>query len=153
MKVETREEKERELIACHQALMKAVKSSAVKLWGDIDLSIAQIRTLYILAAGGPMVIGQLAQRMGIGVSTGGHLVDRLVQAGLVERTEDHDDRRRTLAHLSPKGEEFCVRLFDGMGQQMPLIIHEMSDEDLAALLQGLKGLLSVLEKRKQARSL
>ena len=47
---------------------------------NIDLTIAQLRTLAILAEDGPLVIGQIAQKPGIGLSTGGHLVDRLVHA-------------------------------------------------------------------------
>jgi DNA-binding MarR family transcriptional regulator len=98
-----------------------------------------------------MVIGHLAHRLGIGVSTGGHLVDKLVQAGLVERTEDSEDRRRTLAQLTPAGEELCAHLFDNMGRQMPSLIREMSEEDQAALLQGLRALVHVIEKKAQAK--
>src|SRR2546430_14922462 len=83
---------------------------------DIDITIAQLRTLLVLAEEGPLVIGQIAQRLGIGLSTGGHLVDRLVQAGLAERTEDVEDRRRTLAQLTPKGEELLTRLLNGLQQ-------------------------------------
>src|SRR2546430_9666849 len=77
---------------------------------DIDITIAQLRTLLVLAEEGPLVIGQIAQRLGVGLSKGGHLVDRLMQAGLPERAEDAEDRRRTLPQLTPKAEDLYARL-------------------------------------------
>jgi DNA-binding MarR family transcriptional regulator len=108
-------------------------------WMEIDLTLPQMRTLLVLAEEGPLVIGQIAQRLGIGLSTGGHLVDRLVQAGLAERTEDVEDRRRTLARLTPKGEELLTRLLSGL-QQLQVWLHEVDQDDLAAFLQGLKAI-------------
>src|SRR6202162_6250461 len=111
--MQTREELEREVVTQFQTLTRTLKATAGTAWMEIDLTIAQLRTLLILAEEGPLVIGQIAQRLGIGLSTGGHLVDRLVQAGLAERTEDSEDRRRTLARLSPAGEDLYAQLHIG----------------------------------------
>jgi DNA-binding MarR family transcriptional regulator len=116
-------------------------------WGELDLSVAQVRTLFALGNRGPMVIGQIAQCLGIGVSTGGHLVEKLVQAGLVERAEDPEDRRRTVARLTARGEELHGRLFTGAENMIPPFVDDMSDEDLAAFCQGLKGLNEAIENR------
>ena len=112
---------------------------------ETDLTIAQLRTLLVLAEEGPLVIGQIAQRLGIGLSTGGHLVERLVQAGLAERTEDPEDRRRTLARLTPKGEDLYARLLTHP-QHMQTLIRKLDKDDLAALLQGLRALNRLLEE-------
>src|SRR5437899_11701568 len=124
---QTREELEREVIAQYRALGRALKATSGPVWMETDLSIAQLRTLLVLAEEGPLVIGQVAQRMGIGLSTGGHLVDRLVQAGLAERKEDSGDRRRTLARLTPKGEELHAKLLNPV-QHMQNLIQKL-DED------------------------
>ena len=108
--MQTREELEHEVVAQFRALQNTLKATSGTVWMEIDLTIAQLRTLLVLAEEGPLVIGHIAQRLGIGLSTGGHLVDRLVQAGLAERAEDVDDRRRTLARLTPKGEDLYARL-------------------------------------------
>ncbi len=102
---QARDELEREVLKQYQTLGRAFKTTTEPGWMEIDLTIAQLRTLLVLAEEGPLVIGQIARRLGIGLSTGGHLVDRLVQAGLAERAEDAEDRRRTVARLSPDGEE------------------------------------------------
>src|SRR6202162_4661343 len=111
--MQTREELEREVVTQFQTLTRTLKATAGTVWMDIDLTIAQLRTLLVLAEEGPLVIGQIAQRLGIGLSTGGHLVDRLVQADLAERAEDAEDRRRTLARLSPAGGDLYAPLHIG----------------------------------------
>jgi DNA-binding MarR family transcriptional regulator len=147
--LQIREELEREVVTQYQALGRALKAASGTAWMEIDLTIAQLRTLLILAEEGPLVIGQIAQRLGIGLSTGGHLVDRLVQANLAERTEDAEDRRRTLARLSPKGEDLYARLLNH-SLQMQTLIQKLDDADLAALLQGLQALNRLVERESKA---
>ena len=147
--LQTREELELEVVTQYRTLVGALKASSGTLWMEIDLTIAQLRTLLILAEEGPLVIGQIAQRMGIGLSTGGHLVDRLVQAGLAERTEDAEDRRRTLARLTPKGEDLYARLLNP-SLQMKTLIQKLENKDLAAFLQGLKALNRLVKDESKA---
>ena len=141
---QAREELENEVVTRYRKSVQALKASSGAVWMEIDLTIAQFRTLLVLAEEGPLVIGQIAQRMGIGLSTGGHLVDRLVQAGLAERTEDAEDRRRTLAQLTPKGEDLYTRLLNP-SLQMQSLIQRLDDNDLAAFLQALKALNRLVE--------
>jgi DNA-binding MarR family transcriptional regulator len=146
---QTREELEREVVTQFRTLTSTLKATAGTVWMEIDLTIAQLRTLLVLAEEGPLVIGQIAQRLGIGLSTGGHLVDRLVQAGLAERAEDAGDRRRTLARLTPKGEDLYARLLNHP-LQMQTLIQKVDDADLAALLQGLQALNRSVERESRA---
>ncbi|HLH62012.1 MAG TPA: MarR family transcriptional regulator [Ktedonobacteraceae bacterium] len=142
---ETHEELEQEVIAQYKMMMRGLKVTMGQAWMQIDLTLPQMRTLLILAEG-PLVIGQIAQRLGVGLSTGGHLVDRLVQAGLAARTEDIEDRRRTLAELTPKGEELLARLLSGI-QQIQVWLHEVDQADLAAFLQGLKAINRIVSQK------
>ena len=137
--VETHEELERKVLAQFRQMMHGFKANCAPVWMSIDLTVPQFRTLIVLAEGEPLVIGQIAQRLGVGLSTGGHLVDRLVQAGLAERTEDVEDRRRTLVRLTAAGEDLSTRLLSGM-QQIPMLIQQLDESDLAALLQGLEAM-------------
>lgn len=144
--VETREELECKAFAQFRQMMHRFKANCAPVWMSIDLTVPQLRTLFVLAEGEPLVIGQIAQRLGIGLSTGGHLVDRLVQAGLAERTEDVEDRRRTLVRLTPAGEDLSIRLLSGI-QQIPALIQQLDESDLSALLQGLQALNRLADQR------
>ena len=144
---QTRDELEREVLEQYRALGRVLKATAEPVWMEIDLTLAQLRTLLVLAEEGPLVIGQIAQRLGIGLSTGGHLVERLVQAGLAERTEDADDRRRTVARLTPQGEDLYTRLLNRT-QHMQVLIQRMREDELAVLLQGLQAMRRVAEEER-----
>jgi len=140
-----------EVMAQYQAMFHGIKTQVGTVLKNIDLTLAQLRTLAILAEEGPLVIGQIAQRLGIGLSTGGHLVDRLVQAGLAERAEDAEDRRRTLARLTPAGEDVYTQLRIGP-QRMQALLGEMDEDDLKALLQGLTAINRVIENKTLEQS-
>ena len=142
---QTREALERKVLEQYQALGRAFKATAEPGWMEIDLTIAQLRTLLVLAEEGPLVIGQIARRLGIGLSTGGHLVDRLVQAGLAERAEDAGDRRRTMARLTPEGEDLYARLLNRT-QHLQSLIQRMREDELTALLQGLQAMRRAVEE-------
>src|SRR5260370_25354330 len=108
--------------------MHRFKETAIGGWMETDITLPQLRTLLILAEEGPLVIGQIAQRLGVGLSTGGHLVDRLVQASLAERAEDTGDRRPTPARLTPAGEELHARRLNRVTHRQTLI-HKLGAGD------------------------
>ena len=55
--------------------------------------------LRAVAIAGPMSVSELARRLGLGLSTTSAIVGQLSRAGLLERTEDDADRRRTIVRL------------------------------------------------------
>ncbi len=56
-------------------------------------------------ATGPITIGQLSQLLLIRPNSATELVNRLERAGLVERVDDSNDRRRQLVRLTASGDE------------------------------------------------
>lgn len=111
-------------------------------WLDLDLSISQLKALAVLIHEQPVTVGALADRLGLGMSGGSHLVDRLVQERLVERSEDPDNRRRTLLRLTPDAEALVRRLRQGRAEQLRRYLRRMAEEDLAALQRGLCALVA-----------
>lgn len=146
-----REELEHEVLAEYREVTRTIHSASAAVWMEIELTVPQLRTLFVLAKEGPMMIGRIAQRLGVGQPTGGHLVDRLVQAGLAERMEDAEDRRRLLAHLTTAGEELYARLLVG-SQLMQGWLHLLSEEELTAYLFGLKALKRVAAAQVEAEA-
>src|SRR6185312_3333579 len=109
-------------------------------WLDLDLSMAQVKALFVLMQRQPVPIGALADCLGVGMSGGSHLVDRLVQDELVERSEDPDNRRRTLIRLTPAAEALVTRLQQGRVEQLRRCLRRMEQDDLQMLLTGLRAL-------------
>lgn len=64
---------------------------------------SRMTALAVLAAEGPLRMGELAARLGISAPTVSRLVDHLVERGLLERVIDEDDHRATRVRLSADG--------------------------------------------------
>lgn len=64
---------------------------------------SRITALAVLAAEGPLRMGELAARLGISAPTVSRLVDCLGEHGFIERVTDPADHRATRVGLSPGG--------------------------------------------------
>ncbi|MEI6044607.1 MAG: MarR family transcriptional regulator [Chloroflexota bacterium] len=142
-----------EVYQLSQALSRACQASITPILLELDLSMVQLKTLFILARENPITIGQVAERLGIGIPSASYQVDKVVQAGLVRRTEDTTDRRRTLTFLTPAGEELMRQLFQGREEQFRFWIGQMNPADLASLLQGLKAIVRITTTSAGSNSL
>jgi DNA-binding MarR family transcriptional regulator len=130
---------EQTLEQCSRTFHTFSRTTAAE-WLHLDLSMAQLKALFLLMHEQPLTIGTLADRLGIGMSAGSHLVDRLVQEELVERSEDPANRRRTLLRLTPSAEALVTRLQQGRTEQLRRCLRRMEEEDLGGLLRGLHAL-------------
>lgn len=66
---------------------------------DGSLGPRHMQPLFSLAMRGPASVGELAARLGLAPATASLLVNDLDRAGLVVRTEDFRDRRRTIVSV------------------------------------------------------
>jgi DNA-binding MarR family transcriptional regulator len=116
----------------HQLLAPAHASDVV----DLDLTLAQLKALYVIAATGPIRMGRLAVRLGTALSTTTGVVDRLVQLEMVERGEDPSDRRQVLVRATA----FATGRLDA--------INELGRERLHRLLSSMETAddLAVVER-------
>lgn len=112
-------------------------------WQSLNMTMAQLKVLLTLSFKGPVAISKLAEALSISHPTASQLVDRLVQAGLVKRVEDSTDRRFTLAHLTESGERLSQRLWQGRMDQLHYCLAQLDEQNLTALLQGLRALTQV----------
>jgi DNA-binding MarR family transcriptional regulator len=68
---------------------------------DLNLTLAQLKVIYVVAATGPLSMGALAEQLGTALSTTSGTVDRLVRRDLLERAEDPTDRRQVIVRATP----------------------------------------------------
>ncbi len=108
---------------------------------QLELTMAQFKTLFVVAHRGPLTVNALAEMLSVTQSTVSHLVDRLEHVGLVERVADPDDRRRTLVQLASAGGELVATLQQGGHEYMRALLGRLEIGDLAALVRGLSAIL------------
>lgn len=135
------------IVEAHRTIFRAIGISAPSVWMELDLSMAQLKTLMMLY-NGALSIGEIAECLGIGQPTASHLVDRLVQTQLAQRTEDPLDRRRTLAQLSPGGEELAERINQLRFGTLRRWLAQLDEAALAAFYEGSRALAMVAERKQ-----
>jgi DNA-binding MarR family transcriptional regulator len=96
-----------------------------------DITIAQYRTLVVLASRGPQRLADLAEQLGVTPPTAGRMCDRLVRRGLVTRHRAQTDRRVVRISLSASGRQ----IVDDATRQRRVFLAGI----LAALPAGRRG--------------
>ncbi len=76
---------------------------------ETNLSFSQINVLMRLFHGGNRGVSDIGEQLGVTNAAASQTVDRLVQLGLIERTEDQDDRRAKHLALTLKGREIIEK--------------------------------------------
>lgn len=76
---------------------------------DESLAPRHMPALIAIAAVEPLSVTALARRLGLGLSTTSAIVGELSRAGVVERSEDESDRRRTIVRLRESHREAIGR--------------------------------------------
>lgn len=91
---------EEDLLEAARAMMRISLHAADQIGG---VSVVQLRALTVLAREGTANLAQLADGMGVTVSTTSRLVDRLVAAGLADRRTATHTRREIALRLTARG--------------------------------------------------
>lgn len=146
MKVRPHTEAADDVVQAYLALGDALRLATLPTWVTAELTISQLKALFLLAHHGQLAVGELAELLGVGNSTTSILVQQLVEQGLVARAEDPEDRRRTLVRPTTRG----ARWMSGPREQKEVRLRhwlgELDDEDVAALRRGLRALVEVVDR-------
>lgn len=126
-----------------RAVGKGLHMLGDDVWLRCDVTLPQLRCLFVVTFRGPISIGGIAQQLHIGLPTASSLIDRLVERGLVQRREDPQDRRRTLASATEAGATLAEDLRQGSTQALREWLQALRPEDLSALIQGLQAIVQV----------
>lgn len=96
-----------EIVAAVVTASRAMIAIAVQSLSGLaeDITIAQYRTLVVLASRGPQKLADLAKQLGVTPPTAGRMSDRLVRRGLVSRHRGEDDRRVVRIAITPVGRD------------------------------------------------
>jgi DNA-binding MarR family transcriptional regulator len=95
-------------------------------------------------------ISDLSEHMEISAAAASQLVDKLVQAELLVRTEDPDDRRAKQVALSPKGKELIEQSIEERYRWVDEIAKALSEEEKIKVAEALE-ILNEMMKRVESR--
>ncbi len=95
-----------------------------------DITVAQLRVLLALRAGGTCSMSAIASKAGVVPSTATGIVDNLVAKGLILREDDPEDRRRVNCKLSPEGWNLVNGLWTWGRSQIESLLMDLTIEQL-----------------------
>ncbi len=107
---------------------------------ESGLSWAQMAVLMHLHYRGPrevMACGELLQLSPAGAS---QMIERMVQQGLVQRSESPDDRRVRLVHLTETGRQVMDEIIQAQQGWLEQLLALLTGEQRAAVSQALRTL-------------
>jgi DNA-binding MarR family transcriptional regulator len=107
----------------------------------LGLTAPQADALSVLAQAGPLALKELGEML---IAEAGHpsrLVDRLVDAGLVERVPATDDRRRVVLSLTARGRRLEKRASEARAAALDVARQLVGGRDIGAALELLRELV------------
>jgi DNA-binding MarR family transcriptional regulator len=114
---------------------------------DNGLSMSMIGTLFHLNRRGHTGVSDLSQHLGVSSAAASQMLDRLVEEGLIERTEDPDDRRMKKISLTEKG---CRIYKDSLSARMRWLDElgkSLSDQEKETITTALQLMIDKARKR------
>jgi DNA-binding MarR family transcriptional regulator len=100
---------------------------------DADVTLAQFRTLMVLASRGPQRAVDVATELGVNPSTATRMCDRLVRKGLIRRSRRAGDRRVVRLTLTPAGRELVDEVTRRRRQELSRLVAAIPPASYAEL--------------------
>jgi len=138
----------REIIELQRKVRRALRGYVPDAWMNLNLTIPQLKSLFLIARVGSMNTKSLAEELGVTPSNVTGIIDRLVKQGLVSRQENPEDRRMLELRVTDKGEAILTSLREETIGSMSEVLARMSTRELSSLAQGLSSLAKAAEAHK-----
>ncbi len=116
-------------------------------WG---LSISQCYAIETLFSKGPMTMSELARTLFLEASTVTRVVDRLVDADLVERTTSASDRRVCRVGVTDAGRRLVLRIRDDLIDEHVRVLQQVPARSREQVITALDRLLEAFRARQAA---
>jgi DNA-binding MarR family transcriptional regulator len=127
-------------------VVQLFESDRTRAWLDVDLTIQQLKVVFLAVRLGSLTAGQIGRELRVGFSTVTGLVDRLVEQGLVSRGEDPNDRRATRIVPTDRARGLVEGLYAYRRAEFRRLLEHASTDALVALAEGLTGLAEAARK-------
>jgi DNA-binding MarR family transcriptional regulator len=117
---------------------------------NANLTIQQIKVLFLLYASDSSSMGQLASQLRVKLPTVTGIIDRLVEQGIVKRSEHPQDRRLVIIELTDTGYELADRLNEAAQMHMSRFLERLTLEELNTMSRAIDIMYKVAVEEKQA---
>jgi MarR family transcriptional regulator, organic hydroperoxide resistance regulator len=125
---------------------------ACEYWKNLEVPLAQLKSLVIISIRGSINIHNLALELEVTPGNVTGIVDRLLEQGLVVRTQDLGDRRINILQLTEKGRDVISNIHEAGMYKMVEILNHLDQEGLEYLERGTRAFLAAIEAHQKENS-
>jgi DNA-binding MarR family transcriptional regulator len=111
-----------------------------------SITVPQLRLLVMLDSRGAIGPGAVAEGLGVNPSNATRTCDKLVDARLVKRSTDPDDRRRGILELTDRGRALVSSLMGARRLLLDDLVSQMSASAQREMASGLEAFLDVVDR-------
>lgn len=112
---------------------------------------SQFFVLQKINSKGRMTVSEVAEKLSVSLSAITALVDRLVQAGLVVRSRDEQDRRLVWLEATDQGREILGKCIESRRQVAVKYFGVLTEADLQKLLEIYEKVLATMKAEEKHR--
>lgn len=112
---------------------KLIKTAKMTLESYEKLTMAEANALYVIGSDEPKTMKQIAEALGVAVSTPTRTIDRLVEKRFVNRRVDEKDRRQLLIETTPKGKKLLMEMDEEGIVMVRSMLKNLKDEEINSL--------------------
>ena len=113
---------------------------------NVDISPLHFEIMRLVQEDGTLHITEIGERLQVARAQMTHLIDKLVELGMVERQADSNDRRVTNIVLTGKGSAFLEEHGGNIKKATKETLSSLTDEELADLSDSLEKMRDILSK-------
>jgi len=137
------------------AWMDVFMHRSMRGWGRFvkttGLSMPQFSILMQLHYKGSCGMSEIVERAHVTAAAASQLVEKLVQGGLIERTEDPTDRRAKQLTLSKKGAQLVEQGIEERHRWMDALAANISPEEKGVIVEALEILIRAAGKLEEEK--
>jgi DNA-binding MarR family transcriptional regulator len=142
------------IMSCSEALVHGFNPGRDLAWMTCDLTMPQLKALIYVTKNEGATSGQIANKLGVGLSTVTGIVDRLIEQEMVSRREDPRDRRITRVQATPNGRVLVEDLLQYRNEVVTAILSKLDPNQLETVENAFQYLLDAaasvaLERQRQ----
>ncbi|WP_445259326.1 MarR family winged helix-turn-helix transcriptional regulator [Nocardioides aurantiacus] len=104
----------------------------------VDVTLAQHRVLVLLAARGDLIVGDIAEDLGVNPSNATRICDRLQRLGLITRARSSQDGRVVVVALSNQGATLVKEVTRRRRVEVERVLARMTPEQTTRVVEALE---------------
>jgi len=134
------------ILGCSEAIIQKTTTGRDRAWLSVELTMPQLKTLICVRKTNGATSGQIANNLGVALSTITGIVDRLAEQGLVSRHEDPRDRRITRVLPTPRGQQLVDGLLQVRNEAITTILSHLTSEQLQTVETAFQYLTEAIDQ-------